>query len=94
MRDPSLWDKPEEFVPERFMGSAAGMDYKGKHFSVGCPGLPMAECVVPHLLASLLHAFEWRLPEGISAEQLDMSERYTSANVLAVPLKAVPVAFT
>ncbi|KAF8728758.1 hypothetical protein HU200_018036 [Digitaria exilis] len=91
MRDPSLWDKPEEFVPERFMGRAAGMDYKGNHFEFiplgsgrrQCPGLPVAECVVPHLLASLLRAFEWRLPEGISAEQLDMSERYTSANVLA-----------
>ncbi|KAL6878329.1 hypothetical protein ACP4OV_012499 [Aristida adscensionis] len=100
MRDPAVWEKPEEFMPERwFLGKAAAMDFKGKDFEFlpfgsgrwTCPGMPMAERVVPHLLASLLHAFEWRLPDGMSAEQLDVSERFTTANVLAVPLKVVPI---
>lgn len=43
------------------------------------------------MLASLLHAFEWRLPDGVSAEQLDVSEKFATANVMAVPLKAVPL---
>uniref|UniRef100_A0A0E0AXE1 Cytochrome P450 n=1 Tax=Oryza glumipatula TaxID=40148 RepID=A0A0E0AXE1_9ORYZ len=51
----------------------------------------MAERVVPFILASLLHAFEWRLPDGMSAEELDVSEKFTTANVLTVPLKAVPI---
>ncbi|GJN16012.1 hypothetical protein PR202_gb02962 [Eleusine coracana subsp. coracana] len=82
---------------------AAEVDFKGKDFEFipfgsgrrMCPGLPMAERVVPHILASLLHAFEWRLPDGASsAEQLDVTEKFTTANVMAVPLRAVPVAIT
>ncbi|CAN6300817.1 unnamed protein product [Urochloa humidicola] len=100
MRDPALWENPDEFLPERFLDKAAEVDFKGKDFEFipfgsgrrQCPGMPLAERVVPHLLASLLHAFEWRLPEGMTAEQLDVSERFTTGNVLAVPLKAVPVA--
>ncbi|KAL6878331.1 hypothetical protein ACP4OV_012501 [Aristida adscensionis] len=103
MRDPTVWERPDEFMPERwFLGKAAEMEFKGKDFEFlpfgsgrrTCPGMPMAERVVPHLLASLLHAFEWRLPEGMSAEQLDVSERFTTGNIMAVPLKAVPVVIT
>ncbi|TVU46938.1 hypothetical protein EJB05_06512, partial [Eragrostis curvula] len=64
MRDPVTWDRPDEFVPERFLDTE--VDYRGKDFEFlpfgsgrrQCPGLPLAERVVPHLLASLLHAFE------------------------------------
>ncbi|GJN16004.1 hypothetical protein PR202_gb02954 [Eleusine coracana subsp. coracana] len=104
MRDPAIWDRPDVFVPERwFLDRAAEVDFKGKDFEFipfgsgrrMCPGLPMAERVVPHILASLLHAFEWRLPDGASsAEQLDVTEKFTTANVMAVPLRAVPVAIT
>ncbi|TVU46949.1 hypothetical protein EJB05_06523, partial [Eragrostis curvula] len=100
MRDPAAWDRPDEFVPERVPGHGGGLqgkDFEFIHFGSGrrqCPGLPMAERVVLHLLASLLHAFEWRLPDGMSAEQLDSSERFTTSNVLAVPLKAVPTVIT
>ncbi|GJN03732.1 hypothetical protein PR202_ga21208 [Eleusine coracana subsp. coracana] len=60
-----------------------------------CPGLSMAERVVPFILASLLHAFEWRSAgRRVSAEQLDVTEKFTTANVMAVPLRAVPVAIT
>lgn len=45
-----------------------------------CPGQNLAECVVPHILAALVHAFEWRLPETMSTEKLDID----------APLKAVP----
>ncbi|KAK3123612.1 hypothetical protein QOZ80_8AG0633570 [Eleusine coracana subsp. coracana] len=103
MRDPAAWERPDEFVPERwFQDGAAKMDFRGKEFEFVpfgsgrrlCPGLPLAERIVPFVLASLLHAFEWKLPNGMSAEQLDVSERFTTANVMAVPLKAVPIVIT
>ncbi|KAL6647413.1 hypothetical protein ACP70R_014850 [Stipagrostis hirtigluma subsp. patula] len=100
MRDPAVWERPDEFMPERFLDRAAEVDFKGKEFEFipfgagrrQCPGLPMAERVVPLILASLLHAFEWRLPDGVTAEQLDVSEKFTTVNVLAIPLKAVLLA--
>ncbi|CAL5001703.1 unnamed protein product [Urochloa decumbens] len=98
MRDLAAWERPDEFVPERFLD--ARVDFRGRNFDFipfgsgrrMCPGMPMAERVVPLVLASLLRAFEWHLPDGVSVEMLDVSEKFTTANVLAVPLRAVPVA--
>uniref|UniRef100_A0A0E0ENB1 Cytochrome P450 n=1 Tax=Oryza meridionalis TaxID=40149 RepID=A0A0E0ENB1_9ORYZ len=99
MRDPAAWERPEEFMPERFLDMAEEVDFRGKDFEfipfgAGrrlCPGVPMAERVVPFILASLLHAFEWRLPGGVTAEALDLSEKFTTVNVLVTPLKAIPI---
>uniref|UniRef100_I1QJZ9 Cyt-P450 monooxygenase n=1 Tax=Oryza glaberrima TaxID=4538 RepID=I1QJZ9_ORYGL len=98
MRDPTAWERPEEFMLERFL-QRAEVDFRGKDFEfipfgAGrrlCPGLPMAERVVPFILASLLHAFEWRLPVGVAAETLDLSEKFTTVNALVTPLKAIPI---
>ncbi|XP_037451444.1 cytochrome P450 76M5-like [Triticum dicoccoides] len=102
MRDRAAWERPDEFVPERFLDMADMVDFRGKHFQFIpfgsgrrlCPGLPMAERVVPFILASLLHAFEWRLPDRVSADELDVSEKFTTVNALAVPLKALPFVLT
>jgi cytochrome P450 len=100
MRDPAAWERPDEFLPERwFLDGVAKMNFRGKDFEFlpfgsgrrVCPGLPMAERVVPFLLASLLHGFEWTLPSGMCAELLDVTEKFSTANVMAVPLKAVPI---
>uniref|UniRef100_A0ACD5TRG0 Uncharacterized protein n=1 Tax=Avena sativa TaxID=4498 RepID=A0ACD5TRG0_AVESA len=105
MRDPQVWERPDEFVPERFMFmdmAAAekvvvefhGKDFQFIPFGSGrriCPGLPMAERVVPFILASLLHTFEWRLPHGVSADGFEVTEKFSYVNTLAIPLKAVPV---
>ncbi|RCV43364.1 hypothetical protein SETIT_9G288700v2 [Setaria italica] len=101
MRDPAAWERPNEFIPERFMDRPE-MVFKGKEpefspFGSGlrlCPAQPMAERVVPLGLASLLHAFEWRLPNGLLPDEFDLSERFNHTNVPAVPLKAVPFAIT
>jgi hypothetical protein len=41
--------------------------------------------VVLFTIASLLHTFEWQLADGMSAEELDVSKKFTTANALAVP---------
>ncbi|CAL5088083.1 unnamed protein product [Urochloa decumbens] len=101
MRDPAVWPDPEAFSPERFAGGAGGdAEFRGKErlgfmpFGAGrraCPGTPMATRVVTLLLASLLHAFEWRLPEGMRAEDVDVSDRFGTSLNMVTPLRAVPV---
>ncbi|KAG8058946.1 hypothetical protein GUJ93_ZPchr0002g26017 [Zizania palustris] len=99
MRDPAAWDTPDEFMPERFLQRATPVDFRGKEvdflpFGTGrrlCPGVPLVERVLPLVLASLIHAFQWRLPAGMSPEDMDMSERFMTTNTLAVPLKVVPI---
>jgi cytochrome P450 len=99
MRDPASWPQPEVFVPERFLG--ADVDFRGKDqvesfmpFGAGrraCPGTPMATRVVTLILASMLHAFEWRLPEGMQPGDVDLRDRFGTSLKMVTPLKAVPV---
>ena len=79
-RDPTSWDKPEEFCPERFIGS--NLDFKGQDFHFipfgagrrSCPGASFAISTVELTVAHLLHHFDWQLPKGMEGEVLDMSE--------------------
>uniref|UniRef100_A0ACD5XHR4 Uncharacterized protein n=1 Tax=Avena sativa TaxID=4498 RepID=A0ACD5XHR4_AVESA len=100
MRDPAARERPEEFMPERFLGKTElglwGKDVKFIPLGTGrrlCPALPMVELLVPFMLASMLHSLEWRLPQGMSPELVDVTERYTSNDILVmdVPLRVVPM---
>jgi cytochrome P450 len=79
-RDPDVWERPDEFMPERFIGS--NVDYKGLHFGlipfgVGrrtCPGIGFAEATISFALASLLYYFDSDLPNEMKGKMFDMSE--------------------
>ncbi|GMJ09953.1 RED ELONGATED 1, SUPERROOT 2, ALTERED TRYPTOPHAN REGULATION 4, RUNT 1, cytochrome P450, family 83 [Hibiscus trionum] len=76
-RDPEVWENPEEFCPERFIGSP--VDYKGQHFELipfgagrrVCPGMQMGMATVELALANLLYKFDWEMPAGLSQDELD-----------------------
>ncbi|KAK4400307.1 Flavonoid 3'-monooxygenase [Sesamum angolense] len=94
-RDPVAWDNPLEFKPERFLGGDENLDFSGKNFNYIpfgsgrriCAGLPLAERMLSYVLASLLHSFEWKLPEG---EKLDMEDKFGSVLRRENPLFAIP----
>uniref|UniRef100_A0ACD5XTP4 Uncharacterized protein n=1 Tax=Avena sativa TaxID=4498 RepID=A0ACD5XTP4_AVESA len=94
-RDPALWDAPEEFVPERFLGSkidVKGQDFELLPFGSGrrmCPGYSLGLKMIHLSLANLLHGFAWRLPDGMAKEELSMEEIFGMTTPRKFPLEAV-----
>ncbi|GFP83112.1 cytochrome p450 83b1 [Phtheirospermum japonicum] len=76
-RDPEYWQNPDEFMPERFLNN--NIDIKGQDFEVIpfgsgrriCPGMYMGLANVELTVANLLYSFDWELPPGIEAKDVD-----------------------
>lgn len=94
--DPDTWKDPFSFKPERFLDS--DMDYEGHDFEYlpfgagrrMCPGLDYAAKQVHFIVASLLHSFDWSLPDNGDPSQLDMNEKYGVPVQKEKPLILVP----
>ncbi|KAL7212811.1 hypothetical protein ACSBR2_015489 [Camellia fascicularis] len=95
-RDPSIWENPNLFMPERFLGSQVdvrGKDFELIPFGAGrriCPGLPLATRMVHLMLGSLINSFDWKLEDGIAPEDMKMEEKFGFTLKLAQPLHAIP----
>ncbi|KAK9716442.1 hypothetical protein RND81_06G233700 [Saponaria officinalis] len=95
-RDPEVWEDPFEFTPERFLDDSQNLDFLGKKtmyipFGSGrrmCPGLFLAEKMSMFVLSSLLHAFEWTLPDG--TVDVDISEVFGMVVRKSKPTIAIP----
>ena len=96
-RDPALWDAPEEFMPERFLGSkldVKGQDYELLPFGSGrrmCPGYSLGLKVIQVSLANLLHGFTWCLPNDMTKEELSVEEIFGLSTPRKFPVEAVVV---
>ncbi|KAL3528583.1 hypothetical protein ACH5RR_007905 [Cinchona calisaya] len=94
-RDPELWDKPEEFRPERFIGKdidVKGQDYELLPFGSGrrmCPGYSLGLKVIQSSLANLLHGYKWKLPSDMKLVDLNMEEIFGLSTPRKIPLVAV-----
>ncbi|KAF5812712.1 putative cytochrome P450 [Helianthus annuus] len=96
-RNAQHWDNPLDFNPERFLANKGinKWDYNGndlKFFPFGsgrrlCPGIPLAQKMQMFILASLLHSFDWSLPNG---EEHDLSESFGLTLTKRKPLIAIP----
>ncbi|KAK6262195.1 hypothetical protein QUC31_008011 [Theobroma cacao] len=96
-RDPEIWEGPLQFEPERFLKDTEKGNYLGNNFHFFpfgsgrriCAGIPMAERMIAHVLAALVHSFEWKLPEGT---KLDTQEKFGILLKKMEPLAAIPAA--
>ncbi|KAF8399586.1 hypothetical protein HHK36_015454 [Tetracentron sinense] len=99
-RDPEIWTEPLKFRPERFLPGSehAHMDVKGNDFEVIpfgagrriCAGMSLGLRMVQLLTATLVHGFDWVLPEGQVVEKLNMEEAYGLTLQRFAPLMVHP----
>lgn len=95
-RDSSTWEDPNEFKPERFLGSE--IDVKGRSFELIpfgggrriCPGLPLALRMLHLMLGTLIHSFDWKLEDGKKPKDIDLEDKFGISLQLARPLRAIP----
>ncbi|CAN8290294.1 unnamed protein product [Cochlearia groenlandica] len=86
-RDPSLWEEPERFKPERF--EKEGEALKLMAFGMGrraCPGAELGKRLVSLALGSLIQCFEW---ERVGEKLVDMTEGEGLSMPKATPLRAM-----
>lgn len=96
-RDPEIWsENVDEFLPERFMGT--NIDLRGQSFQLvpfgsgrrGCPGMQLGLTNIKLVVAQLVHNFNWELPDGMTAAEMDMSETFGLTMPRAKHLCAIP----
>lgn len=88
-RDPTVWDDPEVFKPERFEKEVIKEGPKLMPFGLGrraCPGAGLAQRVVKLALGSMIQCFEWK---RIGNEKIDMSQGKGVTTPKAQPLEAL-----
>ncbi|XP_021287063.1 flavonoid 3'-monooxygenase [Herrania umbratica] len=99
-RDPDEWKDPLEFRPERFLpgGERPNADVRGNDFEVIpfgagrriCAGMSLGLRMVQLLAATLVHAFDWELADGLMPEKLNMEEAFGLTLQRAAPLMVHP----
>ncbi|KAJ8773258.1 hypothetical protein K2173_028435 [Erythroxylum novogranatense] len=87
--DPTLWNDPEKFMPERFQGVEGARDgFRFMPFGSGrrrCPGNGLSMKMIALELGSLIQCFEW---DKVCEEKEDMRERTTATISKAKRLQA------
>lgn len=100
-RNLSAWTDAEKFFPERFIDNQ--VELKGRDFQLipfgsgrrGCPGMQMGLVIVHLVIAQLAHCFDWKLPNGMSPVELDMTEEFgltcfIAQNIMVTPIYRLP----
>ncbi|XP_010466308.1 PREDICTED: cytochrome P450 705A20-like isoform X3 [Camelina sativa] len=98
MRDPDSWEEPNEFKPDRFLGSSRlGQEDEREEAQKyipfgggrrGCPGSNLASVFIGAAIGVMVQCFDW----GIKGDKVDMEETFEGLTLtMAHPLKCTPV---
>ncbi|KAK3158121.1 hypothetical protein QOZ80_2AG0133170 [Eleusine coracana subsp. coracana] len=90
-----VWTEPHRFIPERFLHRE--VDFFGRSFHFlpfgsgrhMCLGLPLANRMLNMMLGSLLHRFDWMLPEDVDRTDVDMKEKFGLVLSIATPIQVI-----
>lgn len=96
-RDPEIYNQPDKFYPERFLNSQ--VDIKGQHFELlpfgagrrMCPAMNLGMSTVEFVIANLLYWFDWKLPDGMKPNDINVEEANGLTVLKKFPLILVPV---
>ncbi|XP_050254723.1 phenylacetaldehyde oxime monooxygenase CYP71AN24-like [Quercus robur] len=100
-RDPKIWDRLEEFVPDRFQDNQ--IDFKGLDFELipfgsgrrGCPEMSFSVVIAEYVIANLLCWFDWKLPSAnAQGKDLDMTEVNALTVFKKIPLELVAIPYS
>ncbi|KAL8049711.1 hypothetical protein ABFX02_06G037100 [Erythranthe guttata] len=94
--DPDTWKDATSFNPDRFLESK--IDFRGNHFEYipfgsgrrMCPGFNLALKDIQIVVASLVHYFDWSLPNGMDPTQIDMADKFGTVLKKETPLLLIP----
>ncbi|KAG0591805.1 hypothetical protein M758_1G216800 [Ceratodon purpureus] len=80
-RDPCVYDRPDKFDPSRFLRPQGSSHDSFQFMTYGagrriCPGMPLATLNMAHILAHMLHSFDWKLPGDQDPQDLDMTAKF------------------
>ena len=99
-RDPKIWDRLEEFIPERFNNNK--VDFRGLDFELipfgggrrGRPRISFGVAIAEYVIANLLCWFDWKLPSSNAGKDLDMTKVNAVTVFKKVPLELVAIPYS
>nr|GEW48975.1 premnaspirodiene oxygenase-like [Tanacetum cinerariifolium] len=81
IRHPRVMEKAQDEVREAFNGRRM------------CPGINFGLVSVKLFLAQMLYNFDWKLPDGLSPMELDMTEVKSSIVAKKFHLQLIPTSY-
>ncbi|XP_011007366.1 PREDICTED: cytochrome P450 705A5-like [Populus euphratica] len=100
MRDPNIWENPNDFIPERFLTEQDNA--KGQNLQVYlpfgggrrmCPGTNMTSSLINCSVTAMVQCFDWKVlgGDGPDGSKVNMDSKSGVVKTMAKPFMAVPV---